>query len=154
MTSQTGEKKQRPLSPHLQVYKPQMTSVLSITHRACGVALSIGTLLVTIWLVAAATGEDAYEAVSGFMRSGFGTFLIFGWSVALFYHLCNGIRHLFWDTGRLFKIENAYRAGYAVLAGTLLLTALAWGVALYSKFPEDKPAETQTLAQLDVQGAE
>lgn len=116
----------RPLSPHLQIYKPQLTSIMSILHRATGYALAIGTIMVVWWLVAAATGEGAYNTAMGFAESWFGTLLIFGWSFALFYHLCNGIRHLLWDMGYLFKIENAYKAGYVVLAASVLLTLSAW----------------------------
>lgn len=123
--------KKRPLSPHLQVYKPQMTSVLSIMHRAAGVALALGTILVTAILVAAATGPDAYYMVMGFLGSWLGQLMLFGWSVALFYHLSNGIRHLIWDTGYLFKLSNAFKAGYVVLIMTALLTALAWGGFYY-----------------------
>jgi succinate dehydrogenase / fumarate reductase cytochrome b subunit len=140
-------KAKRPLSPHLQVYKPQLTSVLSILHRLTGVALIFGTILVAVWLVAAASGEDAYNAVHGFVASPLGLFMVFGWSVALFYHLSNGIRHLFWDLGYLFKIENAYKAGYVVLLSTVILTAGAWGCA-YMKYKDgpNAPAVTQQLA--------
>ena len=117
---------ERPLSPHLQVYKPQMTSVMSILHRMTGAALALGTLLVIWWLVAAALGEDAYNTARGFTDSTLGTVLLFGWSVALFYHLCNGIRHLFWDMGFLFELKNAFRAGWFVLFMTVVLTALVW----------------------------
>ena len=116
----------RPLSPHLFIYKPQLTSVLSITHRACGVALAIGTILVTWLLLAAAMGPDAFKVPHDLVKSPVGTVLVFGWSVALYYHMCNGIRHLFWDSVHLFKIENAYRAGYVVLLMTVVLTALTW----------------------------
>lgn len=117
---------QRPLSPHLQVYRPQLTSVLSITHRATGYALAVGTVMAVWMLLAAATGPAAYDTFLAFARTPIGQILLFGWSVALFYHMCNGVRHLFWDTGRLFKIEDAYKAGYAVLAGTVLLTLAFW----------------------------
>ena len=83
----------RPLSPHLQVYRWQLTSVLSILHRATGVALSVGTVLLVWWLVAAAEGPEAYAQVQGFLGSWVGLVLLFGWSVALHYHLCNGLRH-------------------------------------------------------------
>lgn len=116
----------RPLSPHLMAYKPQMTSVLSILHRATGVALAIGTLMVVCILTAAALGEKDFNMVMEFWRSPIGMLLTFGWSVALFYHLSNGVRHLIWDTGRLFKLQNAMTAGYFVLASTVILTALAW----------------------------
>ena len=116
----------RPLSPHLQVYRPQLTAILSITHRLTGLALTIGTLLFTYWLVAAASGEAAYETASDVIGSFFGRLFLFGWSIALFYHLCNGIRHLFWDAGYGYELPVAYRSGYAVLAGTGALTLIAW----------------------------
>ena len=116
----------RPLSPHLQVYKPQMTSKLSILHRATGYALAIGTILVVWLLIAAATGEAAYNNVLWFTQTIIGTLMLIGWSFALFYHLCNGIRHLFWDMGYLFKIKNAYSAGYLVLFVSTMLTMALW----------------------------
>lgn len=118
----------RPLSPHLQVYRPQLTSVLSIMHRAAGYALAVGTVMVVWLLLAAAAGPEAYGVFRDFAGSLAGQFLLFGWSVALFYHMSNGVRHLFWDMGRLFKIEDAYKAGYAVLAATILLTVAFWAM--------------------------
>jgi len=84
----------RPLSPDLQIYRPQLTSVLSISHRVTGIALSVGTLLLVSWLLAAAAGPQAYSTVQGFMRSWLGLLVMFGWTFSLFFHLCNGIRHL------------------------------------------------------------
>lgn len=122
----------RPLSPHLQVYQPQWTSVLSIMHRLTGVALTVGTLLLVYWVVAAAAGEQAYETAREVIGSVFGRLFLFGWSVALFYHLCNGIRHLFWDAGLGFELQTAYRSGMAVLVGTVVLTLLSWIVGYVS----------------------
>ena len=116
----------RPLSPHLQIYRWQMTSVMSILHRFCGAALATGTLMVMWGLLAAAAGEGAWQQFTGFSRSCVGTLMIFGWSAALYYHLCNGVRHLIWDTVHLLDIKNAYRAGYVVLASAAILTALTW----------------------------
>ena len=116
----------RPLSPHLQVYRPQLTSVLSITHRLTGVALAVGTLLLIYWLTAAAAGAEAFETAQSFIGSWFGQLLLFGWSLALFYHLCNGIRHLFWDIGAGLDLPTAYRSGYAVLIATVVLTLASW----------------------------
>tara|TARA_R110000868_G_scaffold6363_19_gene36223 strand:+ start:11087 stop:11482 length:396 start_codon:yes stop_codon:yes gene_type:complete len=116
----------RPLSPHLQVYKPQLTSVLSILHRATGIALAVGTLLLVWWLVAAATGESAFADVQAFIGSWFGRILLFGWSYALFYHLCNGLRHLFWDAGKGLEIETAYTTGRIVVAASIVLTVAVW----------------------------
>jgi succinate dehydrogenase cytochrome b subunit len=119
----TGE---RPLSPHLQIYRPQITSVLSITHRATGIALSLGTLLLAWWLIALAAGPGPYGAVQGFLGSWIGRLLLFGWSWALFYHLCNGIRHLFWDAGLGFELPTVYRSGWTVVAASVVLTFVAW----------------------------
>jgi succinate dehydrogenase / fumarate reductase, cytochrome b subunit len=132
MASETSpaEKRARPLSPHLQVYKPQITSVLSIIHRATGIALAVGTVLLTAWVVLVAVGPEAYEGFAGFLGSWFGKLLLLGWSVALFYHLLNGIRHLFWDAGYGFELPTVQTTGYVVLIGTAVLTVLAWGVGL------------------------
>ena len=116
----------RPLSPHLQIYRWQLTSVLSILHRATGVALSVGTILLVWWLVAAAAGPDAYDGVEEFLGSWIGLILLFGWTVALFYHLCNGIRHLVWDTGHALDLESTYLGGWIVLGATGVLTLAAW----------------------------
>ena len=116
----------RPLSPHLQVYRPQLTSMLSITHRLTGVALAAGTFLLVWWLVAAATGPEAYATAQVAISSVIGRLLLFGWTLALFYHLCNGIRHLFWDAGYGYELKSAYASGWAVMAGSVALTLLAW----------------------------
>ncbi len=121
---------ERPLSPHLQVYRWRLTSVLSILHRATGVALSLGTILLVSWLGAASDGPEHYAGMQRFLGSWIGLVLLFGWSAALFYHLCNGIRHLVWDTGRGLKLGSVYAGGWAVLAGTVVLTAAAWIFAL------------------------
>ncbi len=120
----------RPLSPHLQVYKPQLTSVLSITHRATGVALAAGTVLLVWWLFAAAAGPEAFATVQGFMGSWFGYLVLFGFTYALMYHLCNGIRHLFWDAGYGFELETVYKSGWVTVAGSVVLTVIAWAIAL------------------------
>jgi succinate dehydrogenase / fumarate reductase cytochrome b subunit len=120
---------ERPLSPHLQIYRWQLTMSLSILHRITGVALSVGTLMIAWWLVAAMLGEAYYNVAMNFVKSPLGLFMIFGWTVALYYHLFNGIRHLLWDCVFLFKIENAYRAGYLVLLATVIATAATWYIA-------------------------
>ena len=116
----------RPLSPHLQVYKPQLTSILSILHRITGVALAGGTLLLVWWLIAAATGTDAFNTVQMVIGSWIGRLFLFGWSFALFYHLCNGIRHLFWDMGRGFELPTVAASGWAVVIISIALTGIAW----------------------------
>jgi succinate dehydrogenase / fumarate reductase cytochrome b subunit len=124
----------RPLSPHLQVYRWQLTSVLSILHRASGVALSLGTVLLVTWLGAASDGPAPYAAVQHFIASWLGLLLLFGWSAALFYHLCNGVRHLYWDTGRGLELNTVYASGWTVVVATAVLTVMAWafGVAHWS----------------------
>jgi len=121
----------RPLSPHLQVYKPQMTSVMSIFHRASGVALAIGTVVLVWILVAAASGAAHFDYVIGLLGTPIGRLALFGWSFALYYHMCNGVRHLFWDMGYLFKLKNAFAAGWLVLAVATLLTLATWCCAYY-----------------------
>lgn len=116
----------RPLSPHLQVYRWQLTSVLSILHRVAGIALAAGTILLVWWLVAAAQGPQTYASVQMFLGSWIGRVLLFGWTAALYYHLCNGLRHLWWDTGRGLELPQVYMTGYAVLAGTAVLTIVTW----------------------------
>ena len=115
----------RPLSPHLQIYRPQLTSVLSITHRATGIALSVGTLVLVWWLVAAATGPVAYGHMQGFLGSWIGVLLLIGWAFSFFYHLCNGVRHLVWDTGHGLDLPNVYASGWAVVGGSVVLTLIA-----------------------------
>jgi succinate dehydrogenase / fumarate reductase cytochrome b subunit len=116
----------RPLSPHLQIYKWQLTMTLSILHRATGIALAAGTLLIFALLVALAAAPDAYGAVRGFCASPFGLFLLAGWSWALCFHLFNGIRHLLWDTGWGFEIRRAEATGWSVVVLSFVLTALIW----------------------------
>ena len=117
----------RPLSPHLQIYRPQLTSVLSILHRLTGVALALGTGLLVWWLAAAAAaGPEAFAGANGFLGSVLGRLLLLGWSFALFYHLCNGIRHLFWDAGFGYEIATLNRSGWLVLVASLALTVIAW----------------------------
>lgn len=125
-----GRTVRRPLSPHLQVYKPQITSVLSIMHRITGVALAVGTLLLVWWLVAAASGDASYGTVSRFLRSPFGYFVLFGWTVALWFHFCNGIRHLFWDFGVGFELPTVHASGKAVIAAAAVLTVLTWVIGI------------------------
>ena len=121
---------ERPLSPHLQVYRWQLTSVMSILHRFSGVALSLGAILLVWWLGTAADGPEPYAGMQRFLGSWFGLVLLFGWSLALFYHLCNGIRHLWWDTGRGLELNGVYAGGWAVLAVTAALTIVTWVVGI------------------------
>ena len=121
-----GQPGSRPLSPHLQVYKPQITSILSILHRMTGVALAAGTLVLVWWLVAAASGGEAFSNAQAIIGSWYGRLLLFGWSFALFYHLCNGIRHLFWDMGRGFELRTVAISGWVVVIFSVILTMMSW----------------------------
>lgn len=123
------EKSQRPLSPHLQIYRPQLTSVLSITHRATGIALVLGTLVLLYWLLAAASGAETYASAQQLLGSWLGRIVLLGFSFALFFHLCNGIRHLFWDAGLGFELKTAYASGTAVVFVSVALTVFAWALA-------------------------
>jgi succinate dehydrogenase / fumarate reductase cytochrome b subunit len=114
----------RPLSPHLQIYKPQLTSVLSITHRGTGVFLSIGALFLSCWLLAVARGPEAYALLQGYMHAWYGQIMLYAWLFSLYYHLCNGIRHMCWDLGLGLEIKTTYASGYAVIASSLLLTVV------------------------------
>jgi succinate dehydrogenase / fumarate reductase, cytochrome b subunit len=116
----------RPLSPHLQVYRPQLTSVLSILHRITGVALAVGTILLVYWLIAAASGPEAFATANAIIGSWIGLILLFGWTFALFFHLANGIRHLFWDAGLGFELKAVYASGWTVVAAATALTLLAF----------------------------
>jgi len=116
----------RPLSPHLQIYRPQLTSMLSIAHRGAGIALGVGAAFFAWWLLAAASGPDAYGIAQAFFGSIVGIVVLAGFTFALFYHLCNGIRHLFWDAGMGLELDRAYRSGWTVIAASIVLTAGAW----------------------------
>ena len=120
----------KPLSPHLQVYRPQLTSVLSITHRATGVFLSIGTLLLLYWLISVAGGPERYRAAQEALGCWPSKLALLGWTWAFFYHLCNGLRHLAWDAGFGFDLKTVYRTGYAVIAASLIMTGLVWACVL------------------------
>lgn len=117
---------ERPLSPHLGVYRFLLPMVLSITHRASGVFLAMGSLLLVYWLMSAAAGPASYAQAEAVFGSLVGRLALIAWTVALYYHLCNGIRHLFWDIGKGFAIADAYRSAYLVLGATVVLTAMTW----------------------------
>ena len=122
----------RPISPHLQVYRPQLTSVLSILHRITGVALAVGTILLVYWLIAAASGPEAFAGAEALIGSWLGRILLFGWTFALYFPLTTGIRHLFWDAGFGFELKTVYASGWTVvaLAAVLTLVSFVAGFAL------------------------
>ena len=116
----------RPLSPHLSVYRWQISNTLSIIHRMTGFALSIGAVALVGWLVSIASGYNTYAAFNGLFKSAIGLIFLLGWTFCFFYHLCNGIRHLFWDIGKGFEEQRARQSGMLVVAAALSLTAALW----------------------------
>ena len=123
-------KANRPLSPHLQIYRPMLTMMMSIVHRITGGALYFGTFFLAIWLVAAAAGPKAFSVVDGIYSSWFGQLVMFGYTWALLHHMLGGFRHFIWDTGRGFGPEERELLAKATLAGSIVLTVLVWIVAL------------------------
>jgi len=122
--------KQRPLSPHLQIYKWQVQMVTSILHRATGIALSVGTLIILWGLVALASGEEAFNQFKMCIGSPLGIILMIGWTWSLFYHLCNGIRHLVQDAGAGYTIVQFVRSSWLSIIGSVVLTLIVWGYVL------------------------
>ncbi|HEX5123698.1 MAG TPA: succinate dehydrogenase, cytochrome b556 subunit [Rhodanobacteraceae bacterium] len=120
----------RPLSPHLSVYRWQIQMVTSIVHRATGIALAVGLLLVAWGVIALASGPDAFAGFASFCRSWFGTLLLVGWTWSLAFHFLNGIRHLWQDLGIGYAVPAFVRAGWVVMIGSFLLTALVWACVL------------------------
>lgn len=115
----------RPLSPHLGVYRFMYTMATSIAHRISGVVLSVGLVVLVAWLLAAASGAEAYASTAALLSSGFVQLLLAGWLLAFCYHLCNGLRHLGWDLGRGLEKAEARRSAMWVVVGTLLLFAVS-----------------------------
>lgn len=126
MTNRT----QRPISPHLQIYKLPLTAILSICHRASGVVNSIGALLLVYVLAKAAGGADSFATAQWVLTSWFGMLILFGFTLSLYYHFCNGIRHLFWDVGMGLDLEMANKSAKVTLVAAAALTVLTWIVAL------------------------
>lgn len=121
--------RERPLSPHLQIYRWPVTMLTSILHRASGIANAAGLVLLTAWLAAASFGPSAYLSAQEALSSIFGRLVLFGFTLSLSYHLLNGIRHLFWDVGAGFGLKTARNTGLFVLAGAVLLTLIIWAGA-------------------------
>lgn len=116
----------RPISPHLQVYQPQLTSVLSILHRMTGVVLGLGIPFLVYWIWTISQGPAEYASGREFFGSLIGRTLLFGWTFCFFYHLNNGVRHLFWDIGRGFELVDVYRSGWLVVAAAVVMTLATW----------------------------
>lgn len=110
----------RPLSPHLQIYQPQLTSILSILHRVAGVYLAFGIMALAFWIISLSTAEHCFVAMTSFYGSTFGQLLFASWVVAFFYHFANGIRHLVWDAGYGFDLSVVNKGGWAVLIFAVL----------------------------------
>ena len=123
----------RPKSPNIQIYRPQLTSVLSIFNRITGIILSTGAVVLVIWLIAAATGPQAYSVVQGVLASWAGQIVLFWATFAFFLHLCGGIRHLFWDTVHGFELRSIYISGWVVVAASVALTMAAWAFSFLVK---------------------
>ena len=122
----------RPLSPHMQVYRWQVQMVTSILHRATGIALAVGSLLVICGLIDLAAGKDSFNQFKSMIGSPVGMVLLIGWSWALFYHLCNGIRHLIQDAGAGYEIAQFVRSSWLSVVVSIVFTALVWGYVLTS----------------------
>ncbi|MEP6567720.1 MAG: succinate dehydrogenase, cytochrome b556 subunit, partial [Mesorhizobium sp.] len=126
----TSTARSRPKSPNIQIYRPQLTSVLSILNRLTGIILSVAAAVLVMWLIAAATGPQAFGLVQGALASWAGQTLLFGVTFAFFVHLCGGIRHLVWDTVHGFDLRSIYISGWIVFFASFILTLAAWTLIL------------------------
>lgn len=123
-------KERRPLSPHLQVYKIQITSLLSILHRGTGIVLYGGAILCAWWFLALAQGADAYESMQSYVLHPLGLLVLLGISFSFFYHLCNGIRHLLWDAGWGYDLADVYKTGWIVVISSFVFTGITWTLGI------------------------
>jgi succinate dehydrogenase cytochrome b subunit len=123
----------RPLSPNVQIYRPQLTSVLSIFNRITGIILVGGAVVLVIWLWAAASGPHAYGVVQTAIASWIGQVVLFGATFAFFMHFCGGVRHLVWDTVHGFELRSIYISGWVVVVASLVLTLASWILSLVMK---------------------
>ncbi|MEG3146559.1 succinate dehydrogenase, cytochrome b556 subunit [Sphingomonas sp. RT2P30] len=123
-------KRPRPLSPNVQIYRPQLTSVLSVLNRITGIILSLGAVALVVWLLAAAAGPQAFSVVQSAITSWAGKIVLFGVTFAFFLHFCGGIRHLVWDTVHGFELRSVYISGWVAVASSVVLTLAAWVISL------------------------
>ena len=128
--AETKRTVERPLSPHLGIYRMQITMLMSIVHRITGAALYFGTILLAAWLVSAAMGERAFAEVNALFGHPLGKLVLFGYTWAVAHHMLGGMRHLLWDTGRAMDIRSADVLGWLTILGSLSLTAILWAVGL------------------------
>jgi len=130
-SAERGERRrERPLSPHLMIYRPHINMVMSILHRITGAALYFGTLILAAWLVSAAAGPEQFALVSGLLGSWFGQLVLFGYTWALINHMLGGVRHFIWDTGHGYDLETIDILCWATLAASIVLTLAVWGLVL------------------------
>jgi len=120
---------ERPLSPHLQIYKVELPMLLSGLHRITGIALSVGSILLVAWISSAVYSAEAFASMNRFLGGYIGQFVLFGWTFSLIFHSVSGVRHLIWDTGRLLEVKQIYSSSKIVLAIAIVLTLLAWILA-------------------------
>ena len=120
---------ERPLSPHLQIYKLELPMLLSGLHRITGIALSVGSILLVAWISSAVYSAEAFASMNRFLGGYIGQFVLFGWTFSLIYHSVSGVRHLIWDTGRLLEVRQIYSSSKIVLTIAIVLTLLAWILA-------------------------
>ena len=128
-----GVKPDRPLSPHLQIYRPLINMVMSIAHRITGTALYFGALLLAWWLVAAALGPGELATVNGFLASWFGQIVLIGMLWALLHHALGGIRHFIWDVGRGYELATIDLLSWLTIVLSVVLTIIVWGIVLYAR---------------------
>jgi succinate dehydrogenase / fumarate reductase cytochrome b subunit len=128
--AETKFPKERPLSPHIQIYRPTLTMTMSIVHRITGMGLYFGMLLLAWWLIAASSGPNPYSNIESFIGSLFGRLVLFGYTWALIHHMLGGIRHLIWDTGHGFGPSEREWLARATLGGSVVLTSVLWAVGL------------------------
>jgi len=120
---------ERPLSPHLQIYRLPLTAILSITHRITGVFVVVGIILLVLFLMGFAEGgEQRFLSIQSFLRSSLGRLSLWAWICALFFHLCHGVRHLIWDTGHGFSRATLSRFAYLEIAASIILTLMVFGL--------------------------
>jgi succinate dehydrogenase / fumarate reductase cytochrome b subunit len=129
MTDTAKVPRERPLSPHLQVWRWHITMATSIAHRVTGVALYVGALIAAAWAITLAQGPDAYATFKHVMGSPLGKLVMFGLTLSFFYHLANGIRHLVWDTGHGLDVKSANASAVLVFAFTAAATVAVWAIA-------------------------
>ena len=129
----TMPKHNRPLSPHLQIYRPMLTMMMSIAHRITGIALYFGTFILAWWLISAARGPQAYDSAQSLLATPLGILVLIGYSWALIHHMLGGLRHLLWDTGRGLTLPSVERLAQLNLAGSIGLTLILWAGVVWTR---------------------